>query len=319
MMAPSFLATPPPTVAVGIDAAEATAVSLSAGRGRPSVETVAVEPLPAGLVTPSLTAANVADPARLGARLRGLLDRLGTSPRRIALVLPDVVAKVSLVRLEQVPARQQDLAGLLQFHVRKAAPFNVEEALIAWVPGAGGHEFVVTLARRDVIAEYEQACEAAGAHAGLVDLATFNLANAVIAAEGTPAGDWLLVHVAPGYCSLAILRGADVLFFRSRPGDDHGDLGDLVHQTAMYYEDRLGGQRFDRVRLAGWARTLGTGSDQLRQRLEGRLGMRMEQIDTRELAPFASRIGASPELLDQVAPLVGILMRDRVPSPAGAR
>ena len=32
--------------------------------------------------------------------------------------------------------------------------------------------------------------------AGLVDLATFNVINAALAASGTPAGDWLLVDPA---------------------------------------------------------------------------------------------------------------------------
>ena len=36
-------------------------------------------------------------------------------------------------------------------------------------------------------------------HAGLVDLATFNLINAVLAAGAPPSGDWLLVHVAADY------------------------------------------------------------------------------------------------------------------------
>ena len=109
-----------------------------------------------------------------------------------------------------------------------------------------------------------------------------------------------------------------MLFFRSRPGDDHGDLGDLVHQTAMYYEDRLGGQRFDRVRLAGWARTLGSepGTSAAPRR-----AARDADGSSRPQGAGPVRLPdrASPELLDQVAPLVGILMRDRVASPAGAR
>ena len=152
-----------------------------------------------------------------------------------------------------------------------------------------------------------------------MDLATFNVANAVVAAHDAPAGDWLLVHVAPDYSSIAILRGPHVLFFRNRPGDDPTDLGDLVHQTAMYYEDRLEGQRFDRVRLAGWASTLGSEAGELRDSLESRLGLRMEAVDPTMLAPFADRIGASPALLDQVTPMVGILMRDRAAAPARAR
>ena len=65
-----------------------------------------------------------------------------------------------------------------------------------WRPGGrGGREFVVASARRDIIAEYEGVCTAAGVHAGLVDLATFNLVNLQLA-SASGGGDWLLVHLA---------------------------------------------------------------------------------------------------------------------------
>src|SRR6185436_9770611 len=140
---------------------------------------------------------------------------------------------------------------------------------------ADGHEFVVTLAKRDVIEEYEQLCAAAGAHAGIVDLATLNVINAVLAGAGAPTGDWLLVNIAAGYTSVALLRGAHVIFFRNRAADTEGTLADLVHQTAMYYEDRLKGGGFARVLLAGAAAAADATApgeiDLLRRSLEERL------------------------------------------------
>ena len=74
----------------------------------------------------------------------------------------------------------------------------------------------VSLARREVIQEYEGVCSELGAHAGLVDLATFNVVNAVLATPPSPTGDWLLVNVAADYASIAILRGEHLIFFRNR-------------------------------------------------------------------------------------------------------
>ena len=107
------------------------------------------------------------------------------------------------------------------------------------------------MARRDVIQSFERACDAAGVHAGLVDIASFSLINAQLAAAGTSGGDWLLVHVGADYVTLAVVRGGDLVFFRNRALGAEGDLTDLVHQTAMYHEDRLGGGGFSRVVLAG--------------------------------------------------------------------
>jgi hypothetical protein len=153
-------------------------------------------------------------------------------------------------------------------------------------------------------------CLRAGAHAGAVDLASFNLVNAVLAGgDGAREGDWLLVHVTPEYSSLAILRGADLIFFRNRLAEDEGSLADLVHQTAMYYEDRLGGGGFTRVVLAGSAALGGERAEIVRRSIEERLGARVEPIDPRPAVQLRDRISAGPELLDLLAPPVGMVLR----------
>jgi Tfp pilus assembly PilM family ATPase len=168
----------------------------------------------------------------------------------------------------------------------------------------------VAVARRDVIEQYEQASAQAGAHAGLVDLATFSLINSVLASRNAPPGDWLIVHTAPTYTTLAVIREGAVIFFRNRAEDAEGTLADLVHQTTMYYEDRLHGGGFTRVLIAGAAGAPG-GTDALLRSLEERLGVSVEALDPRSSAALMDRITASPELLATLGPLVGILLRER--------
>jgi hypothetical protein len=268
--------------------------------------------------------------------LSRLLDTMGR-PRRIGLILPDVVGKVSLVRFERVPTKTQDLDQLVRWQVRKSAPFAIEEAQVSYVPGlrgADGHEFVVTLAKREVIQEYEQLCAEAGAHAGIVDLTTLNVINTVLAGSGAPAGahasgpasrpspteDWLLVNVAADSTSIALLRGPSLIFFRNRSAETDGTLADLVHQSAMYYEDRLKGTGFARVLVSGAAAAVGaqqsSGIDELRRNLEERLKMRVETVDPRSAAALTDRIVAPPAVLDTLTPLVGLLLRDRVEAVA---
>ena len=67
------------------------------------MQAYAVEPLPAGAVVASLTSSNIHDRAAVVAALRSALDRAGTRPRRVALVVPDLSAKVSLVRFDTLP------------------------------------------------------------------------------------------------------------------------------------------------------------------------------------------------------------------------
>jgi Tfp pilus assembly PilM family ATPase len=305
-----------PAVAVEVAAGRVSAASLEWRGGQPVVAAHAVEPLPDGALVPSLVTANAIDrPTVLGAMTR-VLEKVGR-PRRIGLVLPDVVGKISLVRFEQLPAKSQDLDQLVRWQVRKSAPFAIEEAQVSYVPGlsaADGHEFVVTLAKRAVIEEYEQLCAAAGAHAGLVDLTTPNVINAVLAGSGAPTGDWLLVNIAADYTSIALLRGPALIFFRNRAAETDGTLADLVHQSAMYYEDRLKGGGFSRVIVSGAAAAGGQQSsdvDELRRSLESRLRTPVETVDPRTAATLADRITAAPALLDAVTPLVGLLLRAR--------
>jgi Tfp pilus assembly PilM family ATPase len=310
-----------PSVAVEIAVGHVSAASLEWRGNQPVIAAHAIEPISDTALVPSLTAANLHDRPMVAAALRRVLDLTGR-PKRIGLVVPDVIAKVSLVKFEKVPARVQDLDQLVRWQVRKAAPFPIEEAQVTYVPtlaGSDGQEFLVSLARRTVIEEYEQLCAEAGAHAGIIDLATFNVVNAVLASGSAPDADWLLVNVAAHDASIAILRGRNPIFFRNRAADTEGTLADLVHQTSMYYEDRLRGAGFARVVLAGVA---GAGArqvadvDEARRRLEERLATTVEMVDPRSAAALTDRITAAPSLLDTLAPLVGLLLRDREPAAA---
>jgi type IV pilus assembly PilM-like protein len=307
---------PPPDAAVEIAARRVSAITLEIRSGRPVVAAHAAEALPEGAVVPSLTSHNVRDKATVVAALKRVLDAVGR-PRRVGLVVPDPIAKVSLVRFAHVPARANELDQLIRWQMRKAAPFPVEEAQISSargiraVEGDVGQEFVVSMARRDVVVEYEDVCTAAGVHAGIVDISTFNVINA--AASGAPPtpADWLLVNVASDYASIAIMRGVNLILFRSRGADSEGTLADLVHQTAMYYEDRLQGAGFGRVMLAGASAAGAQTADieDLRRGLQERLATIVETVDPRNAVGLVDRITASAAFLDMITPLVGVLLR----------
>src|SRR4051812_15459354 len=333
---PAFLVSPPPSIGVEIASDRVTAVSLPRQGGGWIVGAHGTERLAPGVVTPALNATNVHDRSAVAAALRSAFDKVGGRPRRIALVIPDSAAKISLLRFEKVPAAA-DLDQLIRWQVRKAAPFKPEEAQISWVPAStipgGGREYLVTIARRDIVESYMQVCADAGADAGVVDVASLNLINAALASGAATAaadpsgsaasraqssGDWLVVHVAPDYATLAIVRDGQLILFRSRQLDAEGDLADIVHQTAMYHEDRLSGAKFARVVLSGTPARGAEGGDahdgnaRLRRALEERIGVRVESLDFRGTAAMRDRISASPELLDTLAPAVGVVLRERV-------
>ena len=125
--------------------------------------------------------------------------------------MPDSVARVSLLPFEQMPAKAADLDQLIRWQLRRrrrSRSTKRRSALRARTYRRAATTLAAVVARRDVIAQYEAVAGAAGIHAGLVDLASFNVMNAVMGAGAAPPGDWLLVHArAPEATTLAIMRG----------------------------------------------------------------------------------------------------------------
>jgi Tfp pilus assembly PilM family ATPase len=296
----SWLTSPLPDAAIQIAPESVSIAVLGSRSGEPVVQGYAIEPLAGGVVTASLTGPNVVG------------RRAGVRPRRVALVIPDPAARVSLVHFDHVPSRHEDLDQLIRWQVRKSSPFPIEDACLSFDLSTrtpdGGAEFVVVLARREAVREYETVCEELGMHTGLVDLSTLSVLNLFL--SGKPMlDDWLVVHVQPTYTSVVILRGNELIFFRSSTDADE-QLADMVHQTTMYYQDRLAGKGFARVLLGGIGRTTGA-LDQIRRGLAERLGGTVDAIDPTNTAALVDRISASPDVLASLAPLVGVMVRAR--------
>src|SRR5699024_8248336 len=129
-------------------APESVSVAVLGWRGGEAVvHGYAIEPLPAGAVTASLVGPNVGNRPVVADALRRALDRAAVRPRRVGLVIPDQAARVSLVRFEQVPSREEDLEELIGWQVRKASPFPNDDTCISFDASTrtadGGTEFVV--------------------------------------------------------------------------------------------------------------------------------------------------------------------------------
>ena len=255
-----------PTAALEVDRKEMVLVRLRRrGRGKPELEVAEARPLPEQAASSSIFKPNLGTPEEMGSRLRKLLEATGTKPGRLSLVLPDNVAKISLVTLPERPASVRRLDEVLRFKLRRAVPFRLEDAVLTHqvLPGEGtGVTVLVAVMLRGVVEQYERALEAAGVRPGLVDLCTpnlYNLCRQQIAAAGADGGDVGLLNVASGYFTLLIVRDDRLVFYRCKSyaaGDSEEDLGPVENLMAReltsslsYWRDKLGGQRLSRVLL----------------------------------------------------------------------
>ena len=307
----SLSTTPGPATAVSVAPGRVTAVQVETGRHGTLVCGHARATLPAEIVTPAVHGPNLADPPALTDALDDVLGRLPRRPRRIALLLPDGAAKVALVRFAKVPARTADLDEMIRWQVHKTVPFGVDEAQMDWMRGRltadGEQEFVVALAQRAVVEEYERVCTAARTHAGLIEpLSLSLLSTAVARGAGDGGTDWLLVHIGSGASTLAIVRGRHPLLFRTVAANGEA-LGDLVHRTAMYYEDRLAGSGFSCALVASGSMP-SDGVNAVERVVSERLGLAIEPIAGR-VAPLVSEQAAlDPAALDELAAPLGVLL-----------
>jgi Tfp pilus assembly PilM family ATPase len=309
----SWLTPVPATVAIEIAAGRVTVAELSGGAANAVVSAFASESIPTNAVTPALTGPNIPDVGVVAEALGRALERAGLgSPRRAALVVPDSVARVSLLNFEQLPGRSSDLDQLIRWQLRKATPFPIDDAQVSHFKASAdgtATTLAAVIARKDVISQYEAVTNKLGIHAGVVDLASFNIMNAVIGAGSAPAEDWLLVCLATDATTIAIMRGESLMFYRHRTGDEE-PLSALVHQTAMYHEDRLGGTKFARVWLAG-ASLAGGSAAQARREITDRLNVPAEAVDVRPAAGLPSQVSPLPDIMDALAAPVGVLLRER--------
>src|SRR5688572_14295338 len=102
----SWLSPAPPHVAIEIASGRVTVVSVEHSDAGPVVSGQATERLPEGAVVPALSAGNIRESAAVVDALSRAVGRAGLgSARRVALVLPDSVARVSLLSFDDLPSR----------------------------------------------------------------------------------------------------------------------------------------------------------------------------------------------------------------------
>jgi type IV pilus assembly protein PilM len=246
-----------PPVAVEMDRAEMLLVRVRRRRrGSPEIEAHAVRPMPAAAAASSVLRPGLDATEESVRQARALFESTGTRPGRVTLVLPDNLARVSLMSFPERPPNRRHLDEMVRFKLRKSVPFRLEEAIISYqtLPGHTKEtHLLVALMLRSVVEQYEQVLEAAGARPGRVEISSlslFNLCRRTIGKAALGDRDVALLNCARGYFSLLIVRGERLLFYRSKSlvaGDEAPEAVEPVLNRELatslsYYQEKLGGQ-----------------------------------------------------------------------------
>jgi len=279
---------PPPRICVEFAPERLAMVIMDGDSSNPLIKECRERPVEKGLLNASFLSRNIQDVKSL----RNILDDLYGAEkgrhRRLGIVLPDSIVKISILSLESVPTDRRDLDSLIKWNIEKSIPFDLSEAQVSYslqgITKNQNSQFIILTSRREVILEYERLCGSVGLKAGLIVPSSIAVLQLLCTSSSVKdSGDWLFVNSDDSSGSVAILRDKKIEYFKNVPFGRDNDLSSLVHQTTMYYEDRLKGEGFRRVFYLGRERD--------RERAELRKSLLFREADLSKIVDVTGNEG----------------------------
>ena len=259
---------PPAAIEISPDRIAGVRVARERRGGRLALKAATVQALPEGAIDLSLVRPNLIDPRAVGAALDRVLREVAPGEHRVSLLLPDPVARVSLLNFTTLPATRRELAEMVRFRMGKALPFKADDAAMDLMPVAsakGAPAAAAVLAifmHRPILEEYEGLLTARGYWPGLVGLSTlelYNLFRGTIAA-GVADRDVMLLNLTRQALTLLIVSGGQIIFYRSKPHPGgaaaEASLAGVkreIYTSLAFYQEKLLGRGIGRV----WVRAAG--------------------------------------------------------------
>lgn len=192
-------------------------VRVARGKGR-STRRWSIE-VPQGVLSISSKIPNVLDREGLVDTLQGLKKKAGVRRCRITLSLPDIVVRVGVFEVEELPCRKEDILRLIKWRMGNSFLLSSQDILADFVilerQGRGGRVLGVACSR-DIIVQYEDIFYSVGLIPEVINLHTFHLLN--LSSPSIKEGDSILLTRLEGFSTMLILRDYKIDFYRYRRG-----------------------------------------------------------------------------------------------------
>jgi len=304
----ALLDPPSPHAAIEVRPGAVAAVRLQAQGGKSTLAAAALVEIPPGTLAVSMMEPNIKDPAAFRQALRSVVEKTGIlGAGKVALVLPDPVARVALLDAAEIkPRGRTDGEEMIRFRLRKAVPFEIRDARLAVAPlpappGAKA-QILVGAILRSILLEYEDPCRELGLEPGIVTLSGIAIQE-VVAASAAPGDDLLVINWDEGYVSLLLSRAQGLVLVRSLTGASAASpeaVARELAQTILYYRERLGGLGLKRVVL----RSAALPPDEASRTVEAAAGQRPEILD-----PWGALSASEPGSAQLLAGAAAILAK----------
>lgn len=214
-----------------------------------------------GVLTVSPVTDNLLQPAAVASALARIAPPNGNKRRPAAVILPDYVARVSLLDFDSFPSSPEEQLPLVRFRVKKTIPFDIDSAAVSyWAQPASGKigakkvDVVAVTVSLEILARYEAAFRAANLHPG-------EITTSGLAALNLYSGDGIAVIAKLTGNVLTVMAVADgrLKLFRCLTVEEASlDAGNseeilaVLNPTFAYIEDELG-QKPEKLVLSGFA------------------------------------------------------------------
>jgi hypothetical protein len=259
---------PPAAIEIAPDRITGVRIARDRRGGRPAVRAAVAQALPEGAIDLSLVRPNLIDPGAVGAVLDQVLRAVAPGEHRVSLLLPDPVARVSLLNFQSLPSTRRELAEMVRFRMGKALPFKAEEAAMDLMPvtsakgtpSAGA--VLAVFMHRPILEQYEGLLTARGYWPGLVGLSTlelYNLFRGTLQA-GVTDRDVMLLNLTRHALTLLIVSGGQIIFYRCKahPGGaaaaaSFAGVKREIYTSLAFYQEKLLGRGIGKV----WVRAAG--------------------------------------------------------------
>jgi hypothetical protein len=282
------------------------------------------QPLPAGAIEPALARPNILAAEPVVAALRAVLARVAPGEHRVAAVLPDEVARVSILPFATLPRTRRELLDLVRFRMAKSLPFKADDAVVDLMvigsrgggPAPAAASVFALFAQRAVIEQYEALFRACGCWPGLLSVATLEIHNLFRSRLGNPADpdkDTALLALTPAFTSILIFRAGDLLFYRCKPhletGVEEGLLETRreIYTSLAFYQEKLLGRGLGRVVV----HAAGLPLEAVREAVAGEVGCPAEILDPAPLYTCGDGVSLPDAEAALAAPAIGAVIGRR--------
>lgn len=306
----------PPGLGLDLRAGELSLARLAEKRGTAVLDLCLTSPLPPGCLHLGMLEPNIRDGETLHQVVDSLLLRTGTAnAKRLALTVPDYLARVFVIDLPEAPRSSTETIEVLKFRLKKLLPFESDDARVAYerLPGSSP-TYLTGVMHEAVVSQYEDFFTDMGFHVGLVLPASVSLLRVLrpLAKKSlSPGADYFFVNVEREYFTVSLVRelGVPVLIRTlgrreaEGPPLEYGedDLIQDIIPTAIYYREKLGGTSLERV----YYRSLRPDLLHLRDILEDQFEAPTEPLNLMGAVPIAKDLQIDAALADSVGPAAG--------------